>query len=57
MQHEKILGDMARMLVDRLIYSPMNSKDIIKLSLDTPLSNCTYLNILCPGVVFWLECN
>ena len=46
MQHKTTLGDMARMVIDRMVSSPLNSKDGINLSLDTPLKNCPGLNIL-----------
>ena len=48
--HKTTLGYMARIVVCRMLYSPVNSKDGIKLSLDTPLNNRPYLNILRPGV-------
>ena len=34
-----------------MVCLPVNSKDGIKLSLDTPLNNRPCLNILCPGVL------
>ena len=49
--HKTTLGYMARIVVCRMLYSPVNSKDGIKLSLDTPLNNSPHLNILRPGVL------
>ena len=51
MHHKTTLGGKSRMVVDRMVCSPMKSKYGIKLSLDTPLKNCPYLNILRPGVL------
>ena len=49
--HISALGDMARMVIDKMVCSPANSKDSIKLSLDKPLNNHTCLNMLRPGVL------
>ena len=49
--HKTTLGDMARMAEDRMICSSVNSKDGIKLLLDTPLNNNPCLNILRPGIL------
>ena len=49
--HKTALGDMARMVVDRMVCLPLSSKDSIKLLLDTPLNNYLCLNILRPGVL------
>ena len=42
---------MARMVVDRMIYLPVRSRDGIKLSFDTQLKNRPCLNIPRPGVL------
>ena len=34
-----------------MVCSPVNSKNGIEISLDTPLNNCPCLNMLCPGVL------
>ena len=49
--HKIILGDMARLAVNRMVYSPVSSKYGIELSLDTSLNNRPCLNILRPGVL------
>ena len=49
--HKTTLGHMAIMGVDRMVCSPMNSKNSIKLSLVTPLNNRQYINILHPKVL------
>ena len=40
------LSQPARDIIRKLIYSPINSKDGIKLSWDTPLNNQRFLSIL-----------
>ena len=49
--HKTALGDMTRMVVDGMIFSPVRSNDGIKLSFDTSLNNLPCLNILRPRVL------
>ena len=51
MQHKTTLCDMARMVVDRIVCSPVNSKYSIELSLYTPLNNRPCLSLVHPGVL------
>ena len=41
---------LSRKVIDELISSPINSKSVIKLSLDKPLNNDIFSNILRPAV-------
>ena len=51
MHHKTTLSDIARMVIDRIEYSHVSSKDIIKSSLNTPLNNHPCLHILRLGVL------
>ena len=51
MEKQNKLSQPARDIIRKLIYSPINSKDGIKLSWDTPLNNQRCLNILRPAVL------
>ena len=51
MEKENKLSQPARDIIRKIIHSPINSKDGIKLSWDTPLNNQRCLNILRPTVL------
>ena len=51
MEKEYVLSQPTRDIISTIIHSPINSKDKIKLSWDTPLNNQKCLNILRPTVL------
>ena len=51
MEKQNKLSQSARDIISKIIYSPINSKDKITLSWDTPLNNQRCLNILRPAVI------
>ena len=51
MEKTNQLSQAARDIIQKIIHSPINSKDGIKLSWDTPLNNQRCLNILRPAVL------
>ena len=46
-----LLYDFSRSVIDTLLHNPINSKNGLKLSIDTPLNNDACLNIHCPAVL------
>ena len=51
MEKQSKFSQPAREIIRKIIYSPTNSKDGIKLLWDTPLNNQRFLNILRPAVL------
>ena len=51
MENQNKLSQTARDIIKKIIQSPINSKNAIKLSWDTPLNNKMCLNILRPAVI------
>ena len=51
MEKQNKLSQPTRDMIRKIIYSPINSKDGIKLLRDKPLNNQRYLNILRPAVL------